>query len=94
MNSEPPIHPSPTSRLVGRVPSDRLAEILDIAEDAIITVTLRREIVLFNRGATKIFGYAPAEVLGQPLEMLLPPAYREAHPRRSTDSRAGRTSLE
>jgi PAS domain S-box-containing protein len=64
----------------GRVAPERLAEILDIAEDAIVTVTLRREIVLFNRGATKIFGYTPAEVLGRPIEDLLPPAYRGAHP--------------
>ena len=63
-----------------RVPSERFAEILDIAEDAIITVTLRREIVRFNRGATKIFGYASDEVFGQPLEVLLPPGYRGAHP--------------
>lgn len=64
----------------GRVPLERLADILDIAEDAIITVTLRREIILFNRGATKIFGYSPNEVMGRPLEVLLPIAYREAHP--------------
>ena len=63
-----------------RIPPERLAEILDIAEDAIITVTLRREIVLFNRGATKIFGYTSDEVFGQPLEVLLPPGFRGAHP--------------
>jgi PAS domain S-box-containing protein len=57
-----------------------LAEILDIAEDAIITVNLLREIVLFNRGAAKVFGYRPAEVLGRPIEDLLPERYRPAHP--------------
>jgi two-component system, LuxR family, sensor kinase FixL len=62
------------------VPAERLAEILDIAEDAVITVNLRREIVLFNRGATKMFGYAPSEILGQLLEELLPPTHRAAHP--------------
>jgi len=63
-----------------RVSPERLAEILDIAEDAIITVTLSREIILFNRGATKIFGYTPVEVLGRTLEDLLPVAFRAAHP--------------
>jgi PAS domain S-box-containing protein len=54
------------------VPNERLAEILDIAEDGIVTVNSRHEIVLFNRGAAKIFGYAPAEVLGKPLDVLIP----------------------
>lgn len=62
------------------VPAERLADILDIAEDGVVTVNLRREIVLFNRGAARIFGYAAAEVLGRPLEDLLPPAYRANHP--------------
>jgi len=62
------------------VPPERLAEILDIAEDGVVTVTLGRQIVLFNRGAAKIFGYRPDEVLGRSLEDLLPERYRPAHP--------------
>jgi PAS domain S-box-containing protein len=62
------------------VPPGRLAEILDIAEDGVVTVDRDRRIVLFNRGAAKIFGYRPAEVLGRPLEDLLPERYRPAHP--------------
>ena len=62
------------------VSAERLADILDIAEDGVVTVNPRREIVLFNRGASRIFGYAPAEILGRPLEDLLPPDYRSAHP--------------
>jgi PAS domain S-box-containing protein len=60
---------------------DRLAEILDVAEDGIVTVNSRHEIVLFNRGAAKIFGYAPEEVLGKPLNMLLPERFRPDHSR-------------
>jgi PAS domain S-box-containing protein len=61
------------------VPLERLADILDIAEDGIITVNGRQEIVLFNRGAAKIFGYAPGEALGQSLDLVIPPRFHQAH---------------
>jgi PAS domain S-box-containing protein len=62
------------------IPPDRLAEILDFAEDGIVTVDAGRRIVLFNRGASKIFGYAPDEVLDRPLETLIPVAFHVTHP--------------
>ncbi len=65
--------------MLARISPDQLAEILDITEDGIITVDARQQIVLFNRGATKIFGYHPDEVVGQPLEILLPAQFREPH---------------
>jgi PAS domain S-box-containing protein len=61
------------------IPPERLAEILDIAEDGIITVDSRHEIVLFNRGAAKLFGYDPAEVIGRPLDVIIPPSYHATH---------------
>ncbi|QJW93883.1 PAS domain-containing sensor histidine kinase [Frigoriglobus tundricola] len=66
--------------MLARISPDQLADILDIAEDGIVTVDARQEIVLFNRGAAKLFGYALEEVLGRPLEVLLPVRFRGPHP--------------
>ncbi|WP_461481402.1 putative bifunctional diguanylate cyclase/phosphodiesterase [Porticoccus sp.] len=46
--------------------------ILDTAPDAIIAVDEQWHISLFNRGAAKIFGYSPQEILGRPFHTLLP----------------------
>ena len=58
----------------------KLAGILAIAADAIITVDEAQRIVHFNRGAETIFGYEAREVIGEDLNMLIPPRYRGAHP--------------
>ena len=57
----------------------RFAGIVEIADDAIISIDSSQCITLFNQGAEKIFGYTAAEVLGQPLDLLLPLRYIEAH---------------
>lgn len=50
----------------------RFSGILEIAEDAIISVDASQTITLFNQGAEKMFGYARQDILGQPLDLLLP----------------------
>jgi PAS domain S-box-containing protein len=57
----------------------RLAGLLDSAMDAIISVDEAQRIILYNRAAEKIFGWPAAEILGQPLERLLPERFRDGH---------------
>ncbi|WP_434478342.1 ATP-binding protein [Gemmatimonas sp.] len=56
-----------------------LAAIVDISADAIIALDDGFRIVRFNRGAEKIFHWTEAEMLGQPLDRLLPMATRAVH---------------
>lgn len=59
----------------------RLASIINISEDAIISIDREQNITLFNQGAERIFGYQAEEVLGRPLDILLPERYHEIHRR-------------
>ena len=55
------------------------AGILAIAADAVVTVDENYRIIHFNRGAEEIFGWPTAEVVGQPLNTLLPERFRAHH---------------
>jgi PAS domain S-box-containing protein len=53
--------------------------IVELSEDAIISVDRDQRITLFNESAGKIFGYRREDVLGRALDLLLPARYRAAH---------------
>jgi PAS domain S-box-containing protein len=53
--------------------------IISIADDAIISIDESHRIILFNEGAERTFGYSEAEVLGKPLEILIPENFRQTH---------------
>ena len=57
----------------------RLAAIIDIAGSGLISIDERQRVILFNRQAERIFGYAAHEIIGQPLLVLLPERFRAHH---------------
>ncbi|MEG4021575.1 PAS domain S-box protein [Microcoleus sp. S13C4] len=57
----------------------RFAGIVEIADDAIISVDAEQKIILFNQGAERIFGWSAAEAIGQSLSLLLPEAFAASH---------------
>jgi two-component system sensor kinase FixL len=56
-----------------------LRSILDTVPDAMIIIDERGRMESFSRAAERLFGYTPAEVIGQNVSMLMPPPYRHAH---------------
>jgi PAS domain S-box-containing protein len=52
---------------------------LDISPDALVVVNATGQIVLVNRQGETLFGYAREELVGQPLEVLLPKRLQAAH---------------
>src|SRR5829696_6690063 len=62
-----------TERKQGEEVRARLAAIVESSEDAIIGKTLEGTITNWNRGAENIYGYSAQEVLGKPINILVPP---------------------
>jgi two-component system NtrC family sensor kinase len=69
-----------TERKRGEETRERLAAIVDSSDDAIIGQTLDGIITSWNRGAEQLYGYSPAEVIGQPLTILAPPDLSDDFP--------------
>ncbi len=59
--------------------SSLLAQVIDLAEDAIISIGEDQRIVLFNQGAERVFGYSAKEAIGKPLDILLPERMAKLH---------------
>jgi PAS domain S-box-containing protein len=62
-----------------RLSEARSSGILAVSADAIISVDERQRITMFNEGAEKVFGHTRAEVMGSPLEVLIPERLRARH---------------
>ena len=58
---------------------DRFRALIDAAPDALVIVGQEGRIQLINGQAEKLFGYTREELLGQPIEVLVPARYHERH---------------
>src|SRR5690348_11271849 len=60
--------------------SDELSKnLLDLGPDATVVVADKGAIIFANAQVARTFGYSPPELVGQPVEMLLPERFRGAH---------------
>lgn len=78
----PPIESSDLKRpmpIRDQITDAVLAAIATISADAIICIDQAERITFFNEGAVGIFGYQKDEVLGQPIEKLIPARFRATH---------------
>ncbi len=57
----------------------RLQAIFDTLTDAVVIIDERGLIELFSRAAQRLFGYAPDEVIGRNVSVLMPSPYHENH---------------
>jgi PAS domain S-box-containing protein len=62
-----------------RESDERYRSLFDTSVDAIITTDEDGRIACWNRSAERMFGYAAAEVTGQPATVVVPQEYRDRH---------------
>jgi PAS domain S-box-containing protein len=61
--------------------SERCRDIIELAPDALLAVDSDGRIMLINQQTERMFGYAREELLGQPIEALIPERSRAGHRR-------------
>src|SRR6185312_16041434 len=59
--------------------SDHFSRLLDSAPDATVIISGDARIQFVNVQAEVLFGYARAEIVGQPLDILIPERFRKSH---------------
>jgi PAS domain S-box-containing protein len=55
--------------------------IMDAVPDAVLVTDIEGRVVFLNPSASRLFGYVPEDLLGKPVEALVPKAYRPRHER-------------
>ncbi len=63
-----------------RAAERKFEQFLEFAPDAIVGVAQSGKVVLANQQAEALFGYRREELIGRPVEVLVPRRFRDAHP--------------
>lgn len=77
-----------TIEALGQSYAQRLAAIVETSDDAILSVDLEGTIATWNRGAEQLYGYEAEEIIGKPVNVLLPAGRQDEEP--SIIDRVGR----
>ena len=59
---------------------ERFRRVVEAAPNAIVMVNEKGHIEMINAQAERVFGYTHSELMGQPVEMLVPVRFRSHHP--------------
>jgi PAS domain S-box-containing protein len=62
-----------------RATEEKFRAVAETANDAIVSADSDGKIVYFNPAAERVFGYSAADIAGQPLTLLMPDRFRDAH---------------
>ena len=81
---EPPIARQKPARATAQTVETQFRGLLESAPDAIVIADQDGRIAIVNRQTESWFGYPRAELLGQPVELLIPERHRLAHPAHRT----------
>ncbi|MEO8307355.1 MAG: ATP-binding protein [Pseudomonadota bacterium] len=60
-------------------PSELLPSVLESAPDAMVVIDSSGTVLFANQQVRALFGFAPADLIGQPVEVLLPQRFRGRH---------------
>ena len=58
---------------------EQFRAVTETANDAVVSADTSGKITYFNQAASRIFGYAVEEAVGQPLTLLMPASFHAAH---------------
>jgi PAS domain S-box-containing protein len=62
-----------------RETEEQYRTVVDTAIDAVVSIDESSQIIFVNPATTKLFGYESAELVGQPLTLLMPESMRDSH---------------
>src|SRR4051812_27438166 len=56
-----------------------LRAVVETAVDGVILIDAQERVQMFNPACERLFGYAATDVIGQPVEMLIPSPFLQEH---------------